>query len=48
MINIIYRSLLIAVLIITFSGCKKFLEQNPKTEIGSTVFWKTEDDIKGV
>ena len=47
MINIIYRSLLIAVLITTFSGCKKFLEQNPKTEIGSTVFWKTEDDIKG-
>lgn len=47
MTNKVSINLLIAGFILLFSGCKKFLEQNPKTEIGSTVFWKTEDDIKG-
>jgi len=27
-------------------GCTKFLDEKPQTEIGSTVFWKSEDDIK--
>lgn len=30
---------------IIFTGCKKFLDEKPKTEIGSKEFWKTEDDI---
>ena len=28
------------------SGCAKFLDEKPQTEIGASVFWKSEDDIK--
>ena len=28
------------------TGCKKFLDEKPQTEIASTEFWKSEDDIK--
>lgn len=28
------------------SGCKKFLNEQPQTEIGESEFWKSEDDIK--
>lgn len=27
-------------------GCTKFLDEKPQTEIGSSEFWKSEDDIK--
>jgi starch-binding outer membrane protein, SusD/RagB family len=28
------------------AGCKKFLNEQPQTEIGESEFWKSEDDIK--
>lgn len=40
---------IIIVLITTVSilaGCKKFLNEQPQTEIGESEFWKSEDDIK--
>jgi hypothetical protein len=32
--------------IVVTSGCKKFLDEKPQTEIGADQFWKSEDDIK--
>jgi len=31
---------------ILLTGCKKFLNEQPQTEIGASDFWKSEDDIK--
>ncbi len=31
---------------IAFSGCSKFLDKKPQTEIRTSAFWQTEDDIK--
>jgi tetratricopeptide (TPR) repeat protein len=36
----------IATACIGFTGCKKFLDEKPQTEIAATEFWKSEDDIK--
>ena len=38
--------LILTALISLLNGCTKFLDEKPQTEIGSTVFWKSEDDIK--
>lgn len=32
--------------LITAPACKKFLDEKPQTEISSSEFWKSEDDIK--
>ncbi|WP_165958238.1 RagB/SusD family nutrient uptake outer membrane protein [Segetibacter sp. 3557_3] len=31
---------------ITITGCKKFLDEKPQTEIDASSYWKNEDDIK--
>src|SRR5688572_14572321 len=36
----------LSVFAVAFTGCKKFLDEKPQTEIASTEFWKSEDDIK--
>jgi hypothetical protein len=36
----------LAISAVAFTGCKKFLDEKPQTEIASTEFWKSEDDIK--
>jgi hypothetical protein len=35
-----------ATTLVALPGCKKFLDEKPQTEIASTEFWKSEDDIK--
>ncbi|AHF17607.1 hypothetical protein NIASO_10900 [Niabella soli DSM 19437] len=44
--NIFYGLFFVA-LACSLTGCKKFLDQKPQTEIAADVFWKSEDDIKG-
>ncbi|MDB5190805.1 MAG: hypothetical protein JWQ96_368 [Segetibacter sp.] len=36
----------LATVVVAFTGCKKFLDEKPQTEIASTEYWKSEDDIK--
>src|SRR5215213_6484589 len=38
--------LLLLAAIIAATGCKKFLDEKPQTEIDASSFWKNEDDIK--
>lgn len=35
-----------AATLLVCQGCKKFLNEQPQTEIGASQFWKSEDDIK--
>lgn len=44
--KIIISLCIVTVGLASLTGCKKFLDEKPQTEIAASEFWKSEDDIK--